>query len=320
MKKYWTTLKELEEAELISSAKDLEEVEAQFQTKIGQHLQTLIKEDKSGALAQQFIPSLAEKVILPSELYDPIGDKAHMPVEGVVHRYPDRALLKVTQLCEVYCRFCFRKEMIGRKGETLSHDELREAYEYFKTHQEVREVILTGGDPFILSNRRLKAIMSHLAHIPHLKILRIHSRIPVVNPTRVDSELATYLGQLKKQFKKQVIVVIHANHLSELNEAIRPGLELLQDNRVMLLSQSVLLKGVNDDLKSLTELMYGLIDFGIKPYYLHQMDKSRGTSHFVVEKERAIELIHQLREEISGICIPHLIEEIPGGKGKVALY
>lgn len=325
MKRYWTNLSDLQAAGMIESIEPLAEVEKNFQTKIGPPLQTQIasfSEDDAAyrALTRQFIPAIEEKTILPRELDDPIGDHRHSPVEGVVHRYPDRALLKVTQLCEVYCRFCFRKEMIGHKGENLSQAELDTAYHYFESHPEVREVILTGGDPMILSNRRLMTIMRHLAEIPHIKVIRIHTRIPILNPERVDRELAEFLKSLRTEKGVQILVVIHANHAAEFSESARGAINCLLDHRVMLISQSVMLKGVNDNFKALSELMYTLVDFGIKPYYLHQMDLARGTSHFVVEEARAIALIHELREKVSGICVPHLIQEIPAGEGKKALY
>lgn len=321
MSQYWTTLDDLYTEKLLEPGAEIEQVARSFQIKVSPTMQQQIvsasKEDRD-ALLRQFIPSVAESHILPEELDDPIGDRRFTPVAGVVHRYRDRALLKITQLCEVYCRFCFRKEMIGQKGENLTKSELQDALDYFAQHEELWEVILTGGDPLILSIRRLEEVLLALAAIPHLRSIRIHSRIPLISPDRISEELLTLLDKVMAQ-GKMVTVVLHANHAAEFSLEGRAALRALRSRGVMLLSQSVLLKGVNDHLPALKELMYTFVENGVKPYYLHQMDLARGTSHFVVSNEQGIALINALREEISGICIPRLIIEIPEGEGKRVL-
>ncbi|PWD86349.1 KamA family radical SAM protein [Ignatzschineria cameli] len=321
MSQYWTTLDHLYIEKLLEPGAEIDQVAQSFQIKISPTMQQQIsraKGEEREALLRQFIPSIAENHILPEELDDPIGDGRFTPVAGVVHRYPDRALLKITQLCEVYCRFCFRKEMIGQKGENLTKSELQNALDYFAEHQELWEVILTGGDPLILSIRRLREVLLALAAIPHLKSIRIHSRIPLISPEKISPELLALLDEVMAS-GKMLTVVLHANHAAEFSPEGRAALRALRSKGVMLLSQSVLLKGVNDNLPALKALMYTFVENGVKPYYLHQMDLARGTSHFVVSNEAGIALINQLREEISGICIPRLIIEIPEGEGKRVL-
>lgn len=321
MSRYWTNLADLYEEGLLTETAELIEVAKAFQIKISPTIQKQLENvtaDERDALIRQFIPSPLEANILPTELDDPIGDRRFTPIPGVVHRYKDRALLKITQLCEVYCRFCFRKEMIGQKGATLSESELKAAITYFQAHTELWEVILTGGDPLILSARRLQIVFEALCTIPHIQNIRIHSRIPIISPEKITPELLMLLENCIDQ-GKAITLVIHANHASEFSEDAKIILKKLRKAGVLLLSQSVLLKDINDSIPALTALMRAFIINGIKPYYLHQMDLARGTSHFVVEEARAIKLVETLRQEISGICIPRLIVEIPEGEGKRAL-
>lgn len=321
MSRYWTTLDDLYSEGLLTPSDEITQVAKEFQIKISPTMQAQIEKTKGNAqegLLRQFIPSKSEANILPEELDDPIGDRRFTPVAGVVHRYEDRALLKVTQLCEVYCRFCFRKEMIGHKGDMLSKEDLANAYDYFRKHTELWEVILTGGDPLVLSARRLSEVLHALASIDHIKSIRIHSRIPVISPEKITLELLQLLEDIVDN-GKAVTLVLHVNHVSEFSVASRAALLALRKRGILLLSQSVLLKGVNDTLEDLQALMRGFIENGVKPYYLHQMDLARGTSHFVVENERGIALVKGLRETLSGICVPRLIIEIPEGEGKRVL-
>lgn len=321
MSRYWTTLDDLYSEGLLTPSDEITQVAKEFQIKISPTMQAQIEKTNGNAqegLLRQFIPSKSEANILPEELDDPIGDRRFTPVAGVVHRYEDRALLKVTQLCEVYCRFCFRKEMIGSKGDMLSKEDLADAYDYFREHTELWEVILTGGDPLVLSARRLSEVLHALASIDHIKSIRIHSRIPVISPEKITPELLQLLEDIVDN-GKAVTLVLHVNHVSEFSVASRAALLTLRKRGVLLLSQSVLLKGVNDTLEDLQALMRGFIENGVKPYYLHQMDLARGTSHFVVENERGIALVKALRETLSGICVPRLIIEIPEGEGKRVL-
>lgn len=321
MSRYWTTLDDLYAEQLLTSTPEIEKVATEFQIKVSPTMQSqlaIADDSGSAALLRQFVPSALEANILPSELDDPIGDRRFTPVAGVVHRYEDRALLKITQLCEVYCRFCFRKEMIGQKGEMLSQADIAGAMAYFRSHTELWEVILTGGDPLVLSARRLKAVLDELVDIAHIKSIRIHTRIPVISPEKITPELLDLFESVVDR-GKALTIVLHANHASEFSVEARAALLQLRKRGVLLISQSVLLKGVNDSLPALTDLMRTLVEHGVKPYYLHQMDLARGTSHFVVDNERGIALVKALRENVSGICVPRLIIEIPEGEGKRVL-
>lgn len=313
MARYWTTLKDLHNAQIINTTEDLSNVAAHFQIRVSPAMQSILQQDINDPIYQQFIPSSKEATILDDEVSDPIGDIPYTPVTGIVHRYQDRALLKVTQLCAVYCRFCFRKEMIGQYGESLSKTELDEAYNYIEQHTELWEIILTGGDPLILSVNRLTDILERLSSIQHIQNIRIHTRIPVVSPEMITDELLTLFEAIQNT-GKSITIVIHANHANELTDDVAATMKRLQKSGVMLISQSVLLHNINDNFDALANLMRRFITIGIKPYYLHQLDFARGTSHFRVKEDKAIALIRELRAKISGICVPVLIQEIPHGK------
>ncbi len=315
-----TTLAALSNHNLIENPQPLEPIAQSFQIAITPTMFSAITDKiPNDPIMAQFIPQLAEAIIQPEEIQDPIGDHTHSPVKGLVHRYPDRVLLKVTNACAVYCRFCFRREMLGAKGEAFGQNELNQSIDYIKQNKNIWEVILTGGDPLILSPRRLNDIITRLLEIPHIMNIRIHTRVPVVEPHAITQELAHILAQPFSQYKS-LVVVIHANHAQEFTPESYQALHLLRQQGIPLRSQSVLLKGVNDNVLALTQLMRKFIEYGVQPYYLHQLDYAKGTSHFRVEREKAIALIRQLRQHVSGLCVPTLIEEIPGGAGKSVLY
>ncbi|MGE3149286.1 MAG: lysine-2,3-aminomutase-like protein [Pseudorhodoplanes sp.] len=264
-------------------------------------------------IARQFVPDAAELKSMPGELTDPIGDDAHSPVEGIVHRYPDRVLLKITPLCAAYCRFCFRREMVGpQSGAMLSPDALEGALHYIEANTNIWEVILTGGDPLILSARRLKAVMQRLAAIPHVAIVRFHTRVPVVDPARVTRALVRAL----KMKDKATYVVLHANHARELTPDARNACARLIDAGIPMLSQSVLLRGVNDNVEALGDLMRAFVAARIKPYYLHHADLAPGTSHLRCTIAEGQALMRALRGRLSGLCQPEFMLDIPGGHGK----
>jgi len=267
--------------------------------------------DPHDPIARQFVPDRAELEGRPEELADPIGDDAHSPVEGIVHRYPDRVLLKPVHVCAVYCRFCFRREMVGQ-GRALSRAELDAALDYIRAHSEIWEVILTGGDPLVLSPRRLKEIVEALAAIEHVKVVRVHTRVPVVEPERVTPALTRALkGQGLATY-----VVLHANHARELTPKARMACARLVDAGIPMLSQSVLLRGVNDDAAVLGELMRALVECRIKPYYLHHGDLAPGTAHWRTRIEEGQALMRALHGRVSGLCQPNYVLDIPGGHGK----
>ncbi|MGD9966236.1 MAG: lysine-2,3-aminomutase-like protein [Hyphomonadaceae bacterium] len=272
--------------------------------------------DPGDPIAAQFRPDARELEISPDELSDPIGDDAHTPVKGVVHRYPDRCLLKLVHVCPVYCRFCFRREMVGPQGDgTLTGAELDAALTYIAGRSEIWEVILTGGDPFLLSARRVREIGERLAAIPHVKIIRWHTRIPAVDPLRVTPDLVEAL----RVEGATTYVVLHANHVRELTEQARAAIARIVDGGVPMLAQTVLLRGVNDDVETLEALMRALVEARVKPYYLHHLDKAPGTSHFRCSVARGQELTQALQERVSGLAQPAYVLDIPGGRGKAPL-
>jgi lysine 2,3-aminomutase len=272
--------------------------------------------DPDDPMALQFVPSAAELVTTPEERADPIGDLSHSPVTGIVHRYPDRVLLKAVHVCPVYCRFCFRREMVGPQGlGTLTPIELDAAMDYIATHEEIWEVILTGGDPLVLSARRLTEILQRFTGMPHVRIVRFHTRVPVVEPERVTDELVAAL----KASGKTTYLAVHANHPRELTGDVSAALARLADAGITLISQSVLLRGVNDNVETLAELMKGFVESRIKPYYLHHPDLAPGTSHFRLSIAEGQALVAALRGRISGLAQPTYILDLPGGHGKVEI-
>jgi len=295
----------------------LDDVARRYAVAVSPHLLSLVNAgDPSDPIARQFLPSLDELVTLPQELADPIGDAAHTPVPGIVHRHTDRVLFKVVASCPVYCRFCFRREMIGPgKDNALSKDAFEGALDYIAAHPEIWEVILTGGDPFILSPRRVAEVTSRLAAIAHVKVIRWHTRVPVVDPDRVTDELVAALHAPGAT----TWVAIHANHANEFATESRRAIARLVDGGIMLVSQSVLLKGVNDNADTLAELMRAFVENRIKPYYLHHPDLAPGTGHFRIGIEDGLALMKALRARLSGLAMPTYMLDIPGGFGKVPL-
>jgi lysine 2,3-aminomutase len=292
----------------------LEKVSARYAVALPNELVALIdRSDQHDPIARQFVPSEAELNHRPEELLDPIGDDAHSPVEGIVHRYPDRVLFKLTHVCAVYCRFCFRREMVGPgNAKALSAAALTRALEYIASHSEVWEVILTGGDPLVLSPRRLRDVMKRLAALEHVKVLRIHTRVPVAEPARVTAELVRAL----KLKGKPTYVALHINHARELTAAARVAIARLADAGIPLLGQSVLLAGVNDTPQAMGDLMRALVECRIKPYYLHHGDLAPGTSHLRTDIAAGQDLMRALRGRLSGLCQPSYVLDIPGGHGK----
>lgn len=313
------TLDDLVEARLVkpADAPALAPVMARYVVGITPAMAALIDpDDPDDPIARQFVPDPRELVQLPEERADPIGDLSHSPVEGIIHRYPDRVLLKAVHVCPVYCRFCFRREMVGPEGlGTLSPEALEKAFAYIAAHTEIWEVILTGGDPLVLSGRRLGELMARLRDIPHVKIVRFHSRVPAVEPERIDDGLIAAL----KASGKTTYLAVHVNHPRELTGAARGALARLADAGIALLSQTVLLRGINDDPDVLAELMRAFVECRVRPYYLHHPDLAPGTSHFRVPIAEGQALVKGLRGRISGLAQPTYILDIPGGHGKAVI-
>jgi lysine 2,3-aminomutase len=262
----------------------------------------------------QFIPHPSELIVAPHESIDPIGDDALSPVKGVVYRYADRALLKPLLVCPVYCRFCFRREHVGPGGGLLSDTELQDAYAWFADHPAVTEVILTGGDPLMLSPRRLRDIVAALSAIPHIQTIRVHSRVPVADPDRMTEALAASL-----ETDRSVWLVLHANHAREFTAAAGVALRRVRALGIPVLGQSVLLRGVNDNAEALEALLRAMIAHRVKPYYLHQLDAAPGTARFHVPIQEGRALVESLRGRVTGLAWPTYVLDIPGGLGKAPI-
>jgi lysine 2,3-aminomutase len=265
-------------------------------------------------VALQYVPRIEELNIQAFEQEDPISDDKYTPTPGLVHRYPDRSLLKISNVCPVYCRFCFRKEKIGPGSPALGPQAREAAYQYILSHPEIWEVILTGGDPLILNPTLLRGVIQSLSEIPHVQVIRIHTRVPVTYPSRITDELLDALST-----EKMLIIGLHANHAQEFSSSAKAALKKIRLKGIPLVSQSVLLKGINDSAEALMSLMRTFIENGVKPYYLHHLDPARGTSHFHVPIKRGLELMEQLRGRMSGLCQPLYVVDIPGGFGKSPL-
>ncbi len=295
----------------------LKPVAARYAVAVTPQLADLIERGASNdPIARQFLPSGEELRTAPEERADPIGDAAHTPVPGIVHRHRDRVLFKPVLSCPVYCRFCFRREQVGQGGNNLLSPAATDAaIRYIAAHPEIREVIFTGGDPFILAPRRIAELSQALAAIAHVSLLRWHTRVPVVDPGRVSDDLvAALLAPGATTW-----VALHANHPREFSPRARAAVARLADAGIPLLSQSVLLKGVNAEIGTLEALMRGFVENRIRPYYLHHPDLAPGTSHFRVTIAEGQALMRHLRARLPGIAVPDYVLDIPGGFAKVSL-
>jgi lysine 2,3-aminomutase len=294
---------------------EIRRVADQFAVAVTEDMAALIdRANPNDPIAAQFVPSTAELTVAEEELADPIGDQRWSPVPGIVHRHRDRVLLKPTLLCPVYCRFCFRREAVGKAPAMLEPAALDRALAYIRERPEIWEVIVTGGDPLVLAPRRLAGIVRALDAIAHLGVIRFHTRVPVVAPGRITSALVAALAG-----EKAVYVVIHANHPRELTAAAKDAVTRLVRAGIPVLAQTVLLRGVNDDAAVLEALFRGLVAMRVKPYYLHHADLARGTAHFRTGIAEGQALVRALRVGASGLCQPTYVLDIPGGWGKVPL-
>jgi lysine 2,3-aminomutase len=308
--------RELVEEGLVApeQATRLGQVIDEFAVAISSEMVARIHSDGTGKVARQFIPNIRELEVKPEERPDPIGDVPYMPIKGITHRYPDRLLLTPTHSCAVYCRFCFRREKVGPGEEYLNAKELEAALDYIRAQPELHEVILTGGDPLVLSVRRIKQILTELAVIENVDIIRFHTRIPVVAPHLITQELIEAFN-----IDKIICVVVHANHASEFGPSAKDALKRLRKAGIMLVSHSVLLKGINDNPKDMTDLLRELLRNGVKPYYLHHCDLAEGISHFRTTFEEGQALMRAIRGRVSGLAQPEYVLHIPDGYGKVPI-
>ncbi|GBQ66525.1 lysine 2,3-aminomutase [Ameyamaea chiangmaiensis NBRC 103196] len=291
----------------------LEDVAAAYATAIPPAFAALI-EHPDDPIGRQVIPDPAELLTTAAERSDPIGDEALSPVPGIVHRYADRVLLKPLLVCPLYCRFCFRREHVGPDGGLLDDAALDRAFEWLRAHPAIGEVVMTGGDPLMLSARRMDRIMRALEAIPHIQTIRIHTRVPVADPARVDAALLDAL-----ETDRAMWVVLHANHAREFTPEARAALRRIQSRAIPVIGQSVLLRGVNDTTETLEGLLRAMVAARVKPYYLHQLDPAPGTARFHVPIAEGRALLASLRGRVTGLAWPTYVLDIPGGHGKVPL-
>lgn len=271
-------------------------------------------DDSSCPIRRQVIPSAAELVVTPNELKDPLAEKKHTPVPGIIHRYPDRVLFFPTIHCAAYCRFCTRSRIVGHVEETIPFNELEPAFEYLRAHREIRDVVISGGDPLTIGDSKLEYLISRLRSIEHLEILRIHTRVPIFLPQRITSELTSTLKKYHPLFMS-----IHVNHPKEITPEAADACARLADAGIPLGGQTVLLKGINDDIPTMKKLMHELLKVRIRPYYLNHCDLVAGTSHMRANVATGIAIIENLRGHTSGYAVPTFVIDTPAGGGKVPL-
>ena len=290
---------------------DLETVIAQYPMRINPYYLSLIQK-KGDAIYRQCIPDIRE-ITDKKGFQDPLNEEGLSPVFGLTHRYPDRVLFLISARCAMYCRFCNRKRKVGSPS-MVTRESIREGLSYIRTHEEIRDVLLSGGDPLLLEDRELHAILSELRAMSHVEIIRIGTRVPCTLPQRITPELS----QMLKRFHP---LYIHTNfsHPSEITAKASEACNRLADVGISLGCQTVLLKGVNDDPMIIKELMQKLLTIRVRPYYLFQADLTRGTSHFWTPISRGLEIMAGLQGHTSGLCMPHFAIDLPGGGGKVPL-
>ncbi|WP_420806380.1 KamA family radical SAM protein [Vulgatibacter incomptus] len=263
---------------------------------------------------RQAIPSSAEARVAPGELADPLGEDLHRPVTSIVHKYPDRVLLLALDRCSVYCRHCTRRRITGQPETEIDRSTIAEAVDYLHAHPEVRDVLISGGDPFLLATSRLDELLGAIRAVPHVQMIRIGTRVPVCTPMRVDDELCRVLRK-----HAPVFVVTHFNHPKELTADSGAACERLVDHGVPVENQAVLMRRINSDARILTDLSHRLLERRVRPYYLHQMDVAEGLEHLRTPIRTGVDILEKMRGWTTGLAIPHLAVDLPGGGGKVTL-
>jgi lysine 2,3-aminomutase len=270
--------------------------------------------DPDCPIRRQVVPRIEESWDNPEEMSDPCGEDSHMPVPGLVHRYPDRVLFLVTDRCASYCRYCTRSRVVSGVGEQELHTEWEAAFRYLESHPEIRDVLLSGGDALLLSDNKLEALLKRLRSIEHIEFIRIGSRVPIFLPQRITPELCKMLAKYHPLWMS-----VHANHPRELTTEVKAALERLADHGIPLGNQSVLLRGVNDDPAVYKILVQKLLRCRVRPYYLYQCDLIKGSSHLRTSVAKGIEIIEQLRGHTTGYAVPQFVIDAPGGGGKVPI-
>jgi len=272
------------------------------------------KGNANDPLLKQVLAVSNEEIAYPGFSDDPVGDLAAMTETGVIHKYQNRVLFITIGSCAINCRYCFRRNFPYNDFQ-LSTQKTVQAIDYLRNNKSISEVILSGGDPLLLNDQKLAALFEQFNHIPHLKRIRIHSRIPIVLPSRITNEFCKILSNSKKQ----VILVVHSNHQNELNSKVKAACNKISNAQTTLLNQSVLLKGINDDADQLSALSEKLFSFGILPYYLHLLDKASGTGHFEVNQHQALQLMKQIKKQLPGYLVPKLVREQTGAANKTTI-
>lgn len=278
------------------------------------YLSLIDPQDPHDPIRMQCIPSIQETIACRNDLRDPLNEDGASPVPHIVHRYPDRVLLLVTMECSGYCRHCTRRRIVGEHERSITDAELDVAIDYIKSRKEIRDVLISGGDPLTMATSRLEKIIMRLREIDHVDVIRIGTRVPVVMPMRIDEEL---LSMLKKY--QPIWINTHFNHPKEITEYSEKACRMIVDAGIPLGNQTVLLKGINDTTDTIKELMLKLVHNRIRPYYLYQCDLSKGISHFRTRVETGIRIIHELQGFISGFAIPKFVIDAPGGGGKIPI-
>jgi lysine 2,3-aminomutase len=292
--------------------KEIDNVVKKYPIKINKYYKGLIKK-RGDAVWKQCMPDIQE-ISQRIGRKDPLMEKKYSPIDGLVHRYKDRALLTVSDMCAVYCRFCTRKRSVGIKEKTLEEKNIRKAFSYIKAHRSIRDVIISGGDPLMLDDSKIEYLLKNIRKIEHVEIIRIHSRTPCVLPQRITPELCRMLSKYSPLYFNT-----HFNHFQEITKESRKACGLLADSGIVLGNQSVLLAGVNDNAKVLKKLYEGLLTMRVRPYYLYVPDAVKGTYHFRVSIAKACSIMKELIGNISGLAVPRLIIDLKGGGGKTPL-
>jgi len=296
--------------ELREKAEQVEEVIKKYPMRVNPYYLSLIKEKDDG-IWKQCIPDIREITDTRGK-EDPLHEEIDSPVPGLTHRYPDRVLLLVSNKCAMYCRFCTRKRKVGKRYETMTRGDFKNAMKYIKEHKEIRDVILSGGDPLMLSDSKLEYFIKEVRKVDHVEIIRIGTRVPCTLPMRVTKKLCNMLKKYHPLY-----INVHFEHPAEITPASAKACEMLANAGIPLGNQTVLLKGVNDDPKVMKELVQKLLKIRVKPYYLYLPDTTKGTAHFRPSIESALKVIDSIRGWTSGMAVPHLIVDIEGGGGKI---
>ena len=265
-------------------------------------------------IRRQVIPTIHETSSDPDEMSDPCGEDSHMPVPGLVHRYPDRVLFLLTDRCASYCRYCTRSRVVSGAGEAHLQTDFEQAFQYLENNKNIRDVLFSGGDPLLYADSKLEKIISRIRAIEHIEFIRIGTRIPIFLPQRITPQLCDMLKKYHPLWMS-----VHTNHPKELTTEVKSALEMLADSGIPLGNQSVLLKGVNDDVLTMKTLVHKLLQCRVRPYYLYQCDLIEGSSHLRTPAAKGIEIIEGLRGHTSGYAIPQLVIDAPGGGGKVPI-